>query len=382
MKEIREINVFTLGDSSLARTWSNVPFLLTKTLEKSGYTVNRINITPNRLLQFIFNRFIHPLTRYIKKDNVFLYERTWMNDLLTNQRIKRFNKRYPNADLNIFTNFSFLNRFSNKPNVLFCDWDLHIGINQRMGRRPYYFEQLAIDRQRKVIEKSDLIISLFPKSAEDMKNRYAKENICHLKQNVINSLYQKELIEKEIIDQKNNSHDLLFIGSVNYISGANLLIEAYQELKSTFPSMKVNIVGITEEQFGRELPDDVHCYGYLDKADAMERDIYYQLLLNARIFVNPTPVWGGYSSTIEAMYFYTPIIISPYEEFTSEFGNEIEFGRYCRQFSVAELTQHILSLFNSNVFSRSSMLAHQAVSEYTWDRYVAIMMEKIKQVCK
>lgn len=382
MKEIKEINVFTFGDSSLTRTWSNVPYLLTKTLEKKGFKVNRINIIPNRYLQFLYNRFLYKLTRYIKKDNVYLYERTYINYLLTFLRIKRYNHKYPEADINIFTNFSFYNKYSTKPNVLFCDWDLDIGINDRLGRKPYYFEQQAIERQRTVIEHADLVISLFPKSAEKMKKTYQNPNIFHLRQNVINSLYEKELDERTVLNIKEKSFDLLFIGSINYIAGAKLLIAAYAKIKADFPDLKVKIVGIKAEEFGEILPEGVETFGYLDKNVEEDRKLYYDLIINAKVFVNPTPVWGGYSSTIEAMYFYTPIIISPYEEFTAEFGDKIEFGRYCRQFSVDELTQHILNLFNSDVYPRASMLAHQAVKEYTWERYVDIMMEKINQVCK
>jgi glycosyltransferase involved in cell wall biosynthesis len=374
-KKIKEISVFTFGDSTLVRTWSNVPYMLTKTLEKQGYKINRININPNRYLQSFYNRVIYKLTLLLKNDNVYLYERTYINYILTFIKIWRYNKKYPNADLNIFTNFSFYNKYSAQPNILLCDWDLSIGINDRLGRKPYYFEQQAILRQMRVIEHADLVISLFPKAAEIMKKMYKNPNIFHLNQNVINSLYEKELDEAEILEIKEKSFNLLFIGSTNYIVGAKLLIAAYMNLKIDYPNLKVKIVGIKSEELG-ELPDGVEAFGYLDKNLKNDNRLYYDLLINAKIFVNPTPVWGGYSSTIEAMYFYTPIIIAPYEEFTTEFGEEISFGRYCEEFSIPYLQKCLKDIISSTNYGSLSFQAHNAVKNYTWDKYVEILMHK------
>ncbi|QEK52214.1 glycosyltransferase [Pedobacter aquae] len=378
-KKIKEISVFTFGDSTLVRTWSNVPYMLTKTLEKQGYKINRININPNRYLQSFYNRVIYKLTLLLKNDNVYLYERTYINYILTFIKIWRYNKKYPNADLNIFTNFSFYNKYSARPNILLCDWDLSIGINDRLGRKPYYFEQQAIRRQMRVIEHADLVISLFPKSADIMKKMYKNPNIFHLNQNVINSLYEKELDEAAILKIKEKSFDLLFIGSTNYIAGAKLLITAYVNLKIDYPMLKVKIIGIRGEELG-ELPDGVEAFGYLDKNLENDNRRYYDLLINAKVFVNPTPVWGGYSSTIEAMYFYTPIIIAPYEEFTTEFGEEISFGRYCNEFEVLHL-QHLLEdEINSPNYRNHCLNAQEKVKNYTWDNYVKLLLEKFSDV--
>ena len=59
-----------------------------------------------------------------------------------------------------------------------------------------------------------------------------------------------------------------------------------------------------------------------------EREKYYNLLKSARVLINPASKWGGYSSTIEAMYYGCPIIVSPYDDFIEEFGKLIPFGYY------------------------------------------------------
>lgn len=375
---IKEISVYTFGDSRLVKTWSNVPYCLTKTLEKKGYIVNRIDISPNRYLQAIYNRLIYPITRLIKKDNVYLYERTLLNYALTFSKIFFCNFKYKHTDLNIFTNFSFYNKFSSAPNLLFCDWDLDIGINDRLKRKPYFFEQLAIDRQTSVIERADIVISLFPNSAELMKRKYTNKNIFHLNQNVINSLYEERVHAEEVIIQKQTSHSLLFIGSKNYIAGAKLIIDAYGKLKEIYPNLTINIVGISKDEFEGDLPNDIILHGYLDKSISEQRELYYDLILHAGIFVNPTPIWGGYSSTIETMFFYTPIIIAPYEEFVAEFGKDIGFGKYCDEFSPNYFITCVRQIFDSSDYKKKCISAHEAVSDYTWDNYVELMMSKLK----
>ncbi|MHA5135034.1 hypothetical protein [Oenococcus oeni] len=47
---IKEITVFSYGDSNLLKTWSNVPYFFTKTFADDGVSVNRVNVEPNRLL--------------------------------------------------------------------------------------------------------------------------------------------------------------------------------------------------------------------------------------------------------------------------------------------------------------------------------------------
>lgn len=44
--KLKEVTVFSIGDSSKISTWSNIPFFLTEMLIAKGIKVNRINIEP------------------------------------------------------------------------------------------------------------------------------------------------------------------------------------------------------------------------------------------------------------------------------------------------------------------------------------------------
>jgi glycosyltransferase involved in cell wall biosynthesis len=123
-----------------------------------------------------------------------------------------------------------------------------------------------------------------------------------------------------------------------------------------------------------ELPEalgdnDIFCYGYLHKEVANECDLYYKLLLSAKIFVNPASQWGGYSSTVEAMFYGCPVIVSPYDDFVENFGGEIDFGIY---HTSGKLSDEIYAVLNmpTNDYRRMAKNGADRVKDYTWDNYV------------
>lgn len=81
-------------------------------------------------------------------------------------------------------------------------------------------------------------------------------------------------------------------------------------------------------------------------------------------------IGGGYSSTVEAMYFYTPVIVSPYDDFVNEFGKDIDFGIYNEKYDSSVLAKNIEAIFNSGDYENMCLNAHERVKDYTWDNYV------------
>jgi hypothetical protein len=61
------------------------------------------------------------------------------------------------------------------------------------------------------------------------------------------------------------------------------------------------------------VPRNFFCY--LDKGSDAHRALYYPLFKEARMFINTTPKWSSFSASVEAMYFYTPVVITLYKEF-------------------------------------------------------------------
>lgn len=374
MDKIKEITVFCYGNSAEISTWSNVPFFFTTTFENKGIIINRLNIAPNRIFNKLFNESFFRILNIFDKKNSYNYLRSFLFKIETNLKIRKAVKKFQQSDAFIFLNFDFnTKRYSLKPLILFGDWTYEHYIKYFLNKRPNFFEFQYIKRQSKNINEADIVFPLFPGMAENLTRTHTG-NIKYLG-NVINSLYESN--EKEIITIKKENRKILFIGSPKYIKGANILLEAYNKIKSRYPDLTIDFIGLKTSDFNN-LPEGVKCYGYLDKGNNEQRNIYYKLLKEARVFVNTTPKWSAFSASVEAMYFYTPIIVPQYEEFVKTFGENFEGGIYCDYND--DLSQKIELIFNTDSYEKICTNANELVKEFTWNSYIDKMIIEIKKL--
>ena len=369
----KEIIIYTCGNSNDMTTWSNVPFLFAKSLEGKGYILHRVDISPSKSINRIFNT----LSFYLFKRLLHLracpeFHRTWMHRALIYQRLKKANAKYPNSQLHLFLSFAFTNPYSNKPNVLWCDWTDRIVI-ERLGRKPQWYERKSLTHEDQVMKRADAVYTMFPKCKEQMEKQYQRP-IEYLNRNVVNTVYEGPFDLQENIFDRKQSNFILFIGNSKYKCGAVSLIKAVNALHPTMPDIKIHVIGMTENDLGKN--DQVVCHGYLHKDIEEERNLYYHLLFHCRCLVNPTKGWAGYSSCVEAMYYGCPIIISPYDDFTEEFGTDISFGYYCNEHNLKE---KIELLFNNDNYSMICQAAHEAVKDYTWDNYMDAFIHSLQE---
>ena len=77
------------------------------------------------------------------------------------------------------------------------------------------------------------------------------------------------------------------------------------------------------------------------------------------------------------MYFYTPVLISPYKDFVSEFGENIEFGTYNQEFTEEVIANNITKILSSDRYEYMCQNAHEKVKNYTWEEYVNRFIELI-----
>ena len=381
------INIFTYGDATKPSTWSNVPYCLSRTLEQFGYTVNRIDISlQNRPLLNIYRRLWTAfMRRYMRlrhrgEQYAYTFDRTPLYCRLVEREIKRANDLYPDACCNLFLSYSCRNRYSSSPSILLCDWTFEHLIREQYHRNPNGCEQRYIDLQNEAIRGCDHVISLFEQSAQYIAERSGKKEVSFLGGNVVNIIGDNQPDEASV-EQKASTHNILFIGGYRYREAARQLVEAYDALKQHYPDVKIDIVGQNASDLGIALPTSgaVRCHGYLDKADETQRALYYKLLREASLLVNHNPVWGGYSSTIEAMHFYTPTVVAPYDEFVGEFGHNASFAEFCNEFSVEALTSTIRRVFDSDARKQMCIDAHNAVDGYTWSAYVEKLVKLIEK---
>ena len=378
---IKEVTVFSPGDSRSLTCWSNVPYLFTESLEKKGIKVNRVNIYSNKYIRkTVWKYLFAPIVRFIYKEHAYTYDQTSLNRWLTKLKIEKAQRKFKNSDLNILISYDYLPKDSSVPNVLFCDWTFEY-LLKRLRREPCNWEKKEIESQKRIIEKADFVVSLFPDVTEYMKNRYENKRIYYLGQNVINNVYGHSIEKDQIIKAKCNSQILLFIGGLGYLGGAKMLISSFQSLKCQYPELELHIVGLSGSHF-KFLPKDVYCYGYLDKSKDNDRNHYYELLKKAKIFVNPTPVWGGYSATVEAMYFYTPVVVSNYSSFVETFGRDISFGSYIEENKIEVLSRLLSALLelDENAYYTKCINAHEVVKSFTWDSFTDKFLEVVSRL--
>lgn len=371
--QIKEINVFTNGDALKLSTWSNFPYFFTETLEEKGIKVNRINTQPNKIFKTIYRFTIWQILKRTKKYDTYDYYRTNINRFFVNKIIKDSIKKYSNADVNLFLNFSFTaKQYSNKPTILFGDWTYEYFFPYFKNRKPSNLEQQFINKENYCIETADAVFVMFPKIATQMQKRYHNKNIFYPNAYFINTKTKNS--STEIIDKKLKHNRIIFIGTIKYKEGAMLLINATKHIIHKYPDIEIHIIGMKEHDFNI-LPKFVKCHGYLDKAKDSDREKYYDLMETSKLYVNTTPKWSAYSSAVEAMYFYTPIITTAYDDFVETFGKEIDFGIYNQQEN--NLSNEIINILENEHYTQLCVNSNLAVKDFTWSNYIDKFLEKI-----
>lgn len=376
MIKINKIVVFLEGDASKLSTWSNVPYFFIETLKRKGFNVDIFDISTWNVIKKLYNHSISKIIDIFFPKHACQFERTLLYNFLVERKLKKYIISDKNSDLYIIMNYTFYNKWNLVPTITFSDWSYDYFIKDRCQRQPYFFEKRYLAKQKKALENVQMAISLFEGCANYMKNQVTRANIQFLGGNVINMMQKPSKGVDEIICQKQKKIKILFIGMKKYITGAQLLVDTFLKLKNIFYDAELHIVGLTNKTLNN-LTCGVTCHGYLHKDVLEECNEYYALLEQATIFVNPTEQWAGYSSMVEAMYFYTPIIVSPYKEFVEEFGTNIDFGKYNTRFSVDSLLDSLLDILQSDFYSDMCKNAHCKVENFTWDNYVQRLLDKL-----
>lgn len=370
MSKKKEVILFTYGDANNAATWSNVPYYFANALEKKGFIVRKVNIKKFGLIQKIVNKTI----KIFNKKTCMAFERTWISSKISKMVMKKAIRKYPDSICNIVTNFNISpGSMSNNKSIIFSDWTFEYLIEHFNNRRPGYFEEKEIQRQNKEIESSDYVISLFPQVCEYMKKRYTNNNIMYLG-NVINMSMDEEQDHKNM--ERFSSDYILFIGRKKYIDSAENVAKALEVYNANaYKKVKLYIIGMNRNDLNY-CNDYVKCFGYINKTQTESKNLYYDLILNSKCCINTSDVWAGFSSIVEMMYNYTPVITSKYSEFVKTFGEEIDFGIYCENKvkSIVGAIKYIENL-DENEYEKMQIKAHNAVKGFSWDEYMDNIIE-------
>lgn len=379
----KKIIFVSYGDSNDASSWSNIPFLFSKNLEQKGFNIIRLNINPHSYHEYFWNKFIFRFLNLFFRNHIYAFIRSWLYRRQIFKKIERIVKINNDAYFCIFLNFEFYNKFNDIPTLLFGDWTFELLIKDRLKRKPYFFEEWFINYQNEAIKTAELVVSLFKDCSENISTRYSRE-VKYLGSNVINDLNFESVSEYEILEKKKNSNNVLFIGAYKYLEGASKLIEAFKTLQDKNRDLHLNIIGLSREDLGLTGKlKNVHFYGYLRKDNLIDNKIYYDLLINSKVTVNPAENWAGYSSIIEAMKYFTPIIIKPYPTFTEDFGEQCNFGYYLKNTSIYSISEALSNVFYAENYLELCKNANDKVKDFTWDKYIEkllVVMDEVKQL--
>jgi len=374
---IREIVVFTNGDSRKTGTWSNIPYYFTKTLESKGLRVYRFNLQPSFVFKAAFKFFFDFLFKRFYPDSTYSAMRSGFHHWLVRLKVTFAAAIHPNTQSFLFLTASYNPKYlTNKKIILFCDWTYEHELGHFKQKLPNRWEKAPLIRENESIEKAFAVFSLFPAIAKKMAKRYKNPNIFYIG-NVINSEAQVDV--NVLCERKALSSDIIFIGRKNYLAGAETLIEAFKRLKKSESNLKLHIIGLTEKQVSIRA-DDVFYYGYLDKEIPEQSKLFYSLLSNAAVFINTTPKWGSFSAMVEGLYFCTPLIVSPFDEFVETFGRSLSFGFYCEQNTPEQIELLLAGILRHPERKKLCLNAHGAVKDFTWSNYVDGFLGKLNEI--
>jgi glycosyltransferase involved in cell wall biosynthesis len=371
----KKIFLCTTVTSKDYKSWSNIPYLLHKNLEKRGFEVENVIFRELFPIKFLFNIPVRIAVKFFKVQTLYYFVRTPFHFFVTNLYSQYVRLVSKNEDVMIVQGFSY--PMPNRKNKMFIigDWPSAYLYEKFLKRTPSAFEMRSIERENKVIESANAVVTLFPDVHKYMLERYKNKNIYHYG-NVVN-IDEEIKISDDILNKKENSKKLLFIGKPFYIDGARELIAAVARLRSRGFDLEVDIIGI-DSTLIEEKYNWLTLHGYLDKGIPSEKQKYYSLLENAKLFVNSTPKWNAFQATLEALHFYLPIVVRSNESLVQSFPN-LDNISYLVGVKDNSLEEEIIKCIEfKEIYLEKCKHAHLAAKPYTWENFINKLVELIE----
>lgn len=365
----------TTAPSKNYKSWSNIPYLLHKNLEKRGYVVENCVMREVEPLKTVFNLPIRALNKLFKLGTTYFYVRTPVHFFFTYLYSRFIGAMSAKQDVMIVQGFSYPLHNGKNRQIVLGDWPSEYLFEKFLNRQPSRLERKSIDRENAVIEAADAVVTLFPNVREYMLRKYNNPNI-YCFGNVVN-VDDDVALPSNIRERKLNSRRFLFVGQPFYLPGALELIAAARNLRQQGLECEVDIIGIEPGLIGVEY-EWLTVHGYLDKERPDDKKKYYELLSNARLFVNTTPGWSGFQALLEALYFHNPIVVRPNESLSSYFSNLSAVAHILEDGGPNLESLLAKSLTNSAQYRQMSDAARKGVESSTWHNFTTELIGLLK----
>lgn len=383
MKDIKEIIVYTNGDSNDITTWSNVPYFFTKELEKRNIKVDRVNINYNyksSVTAFVYFYLIKVIRTFItlikgsKPKLKFQYTNYYKRQIekIMNESMKK----YSNADLQLIFSLSYSLNNNLKPLVMFGDWTIEYRLKNRQKREPSAYEKKLIKEQYETLNKASAIVTIMPNSKVLMEKNSNKKVFYF--GTGINSM-----INYSANTAKYDSNLILFSGrKKEYFDGLIRLIKVVNYCNDSFNrDYKINVIGMNREDVTNIDTKNCSFHGYLRKDDEKQCKEYYKLINNSKLLVNINNGWNGISTLLEVLYHGTPIMISRNNEVESVIGLDNEYCEYIDDdediISIAKKLDDYM-MMNRETYNEICKKAHESVKGQEWSTIVDRFLNEMK----
>lgn len=370
-----KIYLCTTAPSKYYKSWSNIPYLLHRNLEKRGYHVKNHVLRELEPLKTLFNLPIRVLNKFFKTGTTYYYVRTPVHFIWTFLHSRYIGLMSNKQDLMIVQGFSYPMHNGKNRQIILGDWPSEYLFEKFLKRRPSRLERKSIERENAVIEAADAVITLFPNVYEYMVLKYKNQNI-YCFGNVVN-VDEEVIIPANIRERKILSNRFIFIGQTFYLSGALELIAAAHKVRQQGFDCEVDIIGINPSLIESKY-DWLKVHGYLDKEKPEDKHRYYELLSNSRLFVNTTPSWSGFQALLEAMYFHNPIVVRRNESLNSYFSSLTTVALVLEEKGPTLESLLIESLTDSVKYMKISDAAKSAVEASTWSNFTSSLIGLLK----
>jgi glycosyltransferase involved in cell wall biosynthesis len=309
------VNLFTLGDCADLNTWSNLPYYFYQNLRAQSVAVRPVNLVPSTSVWYhAFDRLRasrHRVSRFLGAPGPDLL-RSRAFRVLVNRRLRAFAQQHPHADANVFLTFSFSSyRYMRVPVIHYCDrtYEQHL---EETGRKPTRSDRFFMRIDQRNIENASLVLSTNQPCREFISSRYRpKQSLC-LRPGINTETAVDD--PEGLIEQKEKSTDILFIGRGVHKRGADILIRAFTLFNGRHGRrFTLHVVGVERSELPADLrppSENIRFYGYLDRTRPMDLERYNALLRSARMFVMPMRA-GPFPGVVSELQLHcTPIIAS------------------------------------------------------------------------
>jgi len=380
-----KINVFTIGDSRLVRTWSGLPYFFCKALEAAGVQVVRTNIEPDGMHTRLFASLYRAKTSarrwLLGQQNDVVFFRTPTYATLVAEKIKTACAACPDADGNFFLTFSFSSYgLSQIPVVHYCDETYQQLLRKSGSKAITCAAKWHIQNEINNLRHAAVIFGGFPSTIRHLRNELGLGNVYPKDLSGINQ-DSNQIDVTGLVARKEESSDFLFIGKAAYARGADILVEAFRTFDASARGrFRLNIVGLSREDLGlRSDESNIVCYKYLDRGTPEQKRTYQDLLENARVFVMPQRTDMVAIAMQEALLLCTPVVVSDLDNVRA-FVKDGENGLLLADFTPQACAAAMRRLVDDrDIWLRMAHRAHASARDRIWGSIVKEMLQAIEE---